>query len=317
MSEKRITLLCGGVGGAKLAFGLAGILPPSKLRIIVNTGDDFWHLGLRICPDIDTVLYTLAGIANPHTGWGLRGDSRRVLATLNERYGVDTWFQLGDEDIAHHIFRNVRLRAGHSLTDVVAVQRRLLGIGPTVLPMCNEPLPTMIDCQDEGELDFQTYFVRRKCQPIVRSLRYARAERATISPALRAAISEADALIIAPSNPWLSIAPMLAIPGFRELCMARDIPRVAVSPIVAGRALKGPAARLMAQLGFAVSAVTVADYYDTLINGFVFDQQDEELVMRNDAPAGLRQIALDTVMVNDDDKMRLAEEILAWIASWN
>ena len=312
----RVTLLCGGVGGAKLALGLAHVLPPAQLRIIVNTGDDFWHYGLRVCPDIDTVLYTLAGIANPQTGWGLHGDTRRVLDTLRERYGVDTWFQLGDADIATQIFRSERLRAGFSLSETIAEQACHLGVAPAVLPMCDEPLPTMLDCVDEGELDFQTYFVRRRCEPRVRSLRYADAKYATITPNVREAIEEADILLIAPSNPWLSIAPILAIPDMRAALQARTIPRVAVSPIVDGRALKGPAAQLMAQLGLKVSAAGVAQYYGSLLNGFVYDQQDAAQMNSGNPNDCLRKITLDTLMVDTQTKIRLASELLAWIESW-
>lgn len=316
LSGCRVTLLCGGVGGAKLALGLAHVLPPAQLRIIVNTGDDFWHYGLRVCPDIDTVLYTLAGIANPQTGWGLHGDTQCVLDTLRERYGMDAWFQLGDADIATQLFRNERLHTGLSLSETVAEQAHHLGVAPSILPMCDEPLPTMLDCIDEGELDFQTYFVRRSCEPRVRSLRYADAEYAAITPKVREAIEEADVLLIAPSNPWLSIAPILAVPGMRDAIQTRVIPRVAVSPIVDGRALKGPAARLMAQLGLPVSAAGVAQYYGSLLNGFVYDQQDVAEMKGGNPSDCLREIALDTLMVDTQAKIRLARELLAWVESW-
>lgn len=316
LSNSQVTLLCGGVGGAKLALGLAHIIPPARLRIVVNTGDDFWHYGLRICPDIDTVLYTLANLANPKTGWGLQGDTYQILDILRNRYGMDTWFQLGDADFATHIFRSERLREGFSLTAVISEQASHLGVSPTVLPMCNEPIPTMLDCVDEGELDFQTYFVRRRCEPYIRSLRYADSDSATLTAQVQEAIEVADILLIAPSNPWLSIAPILAVPGMRTAILAREIPRVAVSPIVHGQAIKGPAAQLMEQLGLPVSATGVAQYYGSLINGFAFDQLDEHEMENSGLSECTSKIALDTLMVDTQAKIQLAKDLITWIDCW-
>ncbi len=314
---KRITLLCGGVGGAKLALGLARTLLPSQLSIIVNCGDDFWHMGLRICPDIDTVLYTLSGIVHPDRGWGLRDDTQNALRTLRERYNVDTWFQLGDADLATHLFRNQRLNEGFTLTDVVAEQAQCLGIAVKVIPMCDEPWPTVLNCEELGEVDFQTYFVKLRHQPKVHSLRYGNSENAQITTVARAAIENADILLIAPSNPWLSIAPILAVPGLLPTILARDIPRVAVSPIIAGAAVKGPAAELMEQLGYRVSAAGVAHYYGELINGFVLDQRDATQLADIHDTGRWQGVAMDTMMINTQAKIRLAREILAWIEHWS
>ena len=317
LNGMKVTLLCGGVGGAKMALGLARLLPPQQLRIIVNTGDDFWHYGLRICPDLDTVLYTLAGIVNQETGWGLADDSRFLLDTLKLRFGMETWFHLGDADFATHIFRTERLRAGFTLSSVTCEIAKRLNVLHTVHPMCDEPLPTMIDCLDEGELDFQTYFVRRRCEPHVRSLRYADADDALLSVPVRDALSSADVLIIAPSNPWLSIGPILAVPEMRETIQALPIPRVAISPIVDGRAIKGPTAQMMEQMGLDVQASSVAEYYGDLINGYVYDEQDRAEMSDYFTTDDLRTLPLDTIMVDTQSKIRLAREILTWIKSWS
>ena len=317
LNDLNVTVLCGGVGGAKLAYGLAQIIPPEKLRIIVNTGDDFWHYGLRICPDVDTVLYTLANIANPRTGWGLEHETYNVLDALKTRYNLDTWFRLGDADIATHIFRTQRLQEGFSLLEVIEEQARHLKIGPTILPMCNEEVPTKINCLEEGELDFQTYFVRLKHEPVVRSLRNANSENAFLTPQVRHALEVADIILIAPSNPWLSIAPILSVPELKKTIMSLDIPKIAVSPIVNGKAIKGPAAQLMKQLGVPVNASGVAHFYVDLINGFVFDLLDRNEMKQFYTNGTMNLTALDTMMVNSQAKIRLAREILSWMISWH
>lgn len=313
----KVTLLCGGVGGAKLAYGLAQIIPPADLSIIVNTGDDFWHYGLRICPDVDTVLYTLAGIVNPATGWGLRDESHHVMDALRSRFGVDPWFQLGDADLATHLFRTDQLQQGATLTESTRHQARSLAVRATVLPMCDEEMPTVLDCADEGLLDFQTYFVRLKQEPRIRSILYQNAEKAKLSPAVAKAIAEADVILIAPSNPWLSIAPILHVPGIQEAIRSRNVPKVAVSPIVAGKAIKGPAAQIMQQLGIPARASSVARYYSQWIDGFVFDQQDRDERQTLSSQEIQRSTTMDTLMINSAAKIRLAEEILAWVARWN
>ncbi len=298
--------LAGGVGGAKLAHGLALVLPPETLTVIVNTGDDFEHLGLTICPDLDTVTYTLAGLANPETGWGRSAETWTVLDELRRLGGPD-WFRLGDRDLALHLERTRRLRAGQSLTAVTEAVTRGLGVAVRVLPMSDDPVRTMV-FTDEGELAFQDYFVRRRCEPVVRALRFEGAERAAPSAAVRAALAAADRVILCPSNPFLSIDPILALPGMRSAL--QDKPVIAVTPIVGGQAIKGPAAKLLRELGRDVSAEAVADYYASLADVFVLDQIDAAL-----APAierlGLHVLVTDTLMPTREARARLARELLA------
>ncbi|MBZ0286373.1 MAG: 2-phospho-L-lactate transferase, partial [Anaerolineae bacterium] len=248
-----VVVLVGGVGGAKLAYGLAQVLPPDEFSIIVNTGDDFWLYGLRICPDLDTITYTLSGLVDPMNGWGIGGDTRHMLSAL-KRLGEDPWFGLGDQDVATHLLRTVALRDGDSLTDVTTRLTKKLGIPQRILPMTDAPVATIVDTEEYGEIDVQTYLVRYRWQPTVKSLRLDGIESAAVSGPVREVLEKADVILIGPSNPWLSIDPILAVPGMRALITARPIPRVAVSPIVGGRALKGPADKLMAELGYEPSA---------------------------------------------------------------
>ncbi len=305
-----VVALVGGVGGAKLALGLAGVLPPERLTVIVNTGDDFWHYGLRICPDLDTVLYTLSGRVDPAQGWGVAQDTVITLEALRD-LGEDTWFRLGDRDIATHLLRTHLLREGLSLTAIVRRLSAAMSIGPAVLPMSDDPVATMVDTAEYGELDFQTYFVRHRWQPRVRSLRYACADESRLAPAALQALEAADIVLIAPSNPWLSIAPMLALPGMRDLLRSLSVPRVAVTPIVEGGAIKGPAAKIMAELGLEVSARTVAAYYRDVINGFVFDLRDAHFEIED-----MRLCQFDTIMKTPADKQQLAQKVLDWIREW-
>jgi LPPG:FO 2-phospho-L-lactate transferase len=307
----RIVALVGGVGGAKLAHGLAQILPPEHLTIIVNTGDDFWHHGLRICPDLDTVMYTLAGLVDPVNGWGVAGDTTAALDALT-MYGEEPWFRLGDRDLATHLLRTERLRHGERLTTITRELTRRLRIGPAVLPMTDDDVATMLDTHEHGVLPFQHYFVRYRWQPRVKAIQYRGSQAAHVSPEAEAALASADAILIAPSNPWLSVAPILAVPGFRALLEAGNRPRVAITPIVGGRALKGPAAKLMAELGYAVTPAAVCTWYGSAINGFVMDERDAEDVMP--VPHVLRA---DTVMNTDADRARLAAEALAWLGRWD
>jgi LPPG:FO 2-phospho-L-lactate transferase len=307
VTEKNIVVLVGGVGGAKLALGLQQILKPENLTIIVNTGDDFWHYGLRVCPDIDTVLYTLSGRVNKENGWGLVNESTTTLQALRD-LGEETWFLLGDKDIATHMLRSEMLRRGSRLTEIVARLARGMGIDAKIVPMTDAPVATMVNT-DIGELEFQEYFVKHRWQPIVKSLRYQGIEDAQLSLEVKEALAKADILLIAPSNPWLSIAPILAVEGMKEAILARDIPRVAVTPIVEGKAIKGPAAKLMDELGYEVSGESVAAFYEDLITGFVYDVRDKDINKSN----GTKSIALDTIMLSDDDKARLAQQILTWI----
>ena len=305
-SFPRVVLLAGGVGGARLADGLARVLPPDRLTVVVNTGDDFRHLGLTICPDLDTVTYMLAGVNNDETGWGRAGESWRALDEV-ARLGGPAWFRLGDLDLATHLARSHWLDAGESLT---AVTRRLcagFGVAPAVLPMCDQPAPTLI-VTDGGEvLPFQTWFVRERWQPVVR--RVALPEDARATAAVIRVLEAADVVIIAPSNPFVSIAPILNVYPIRALI--EDVPRavVAVSPIIAGQALKGPAAKMMGELGLEASAAAVAGYYGHLIDGFVYDQQDAGMA----AEDGLALLCTDTVMSDAAGRERLAGEVLGFV----
>lgn len=305
-----VVVLVGGVGGAKLAYGLAQVLPPEELTVIVNTGDDFWLYGLRICPDLDTIMYTLSGLVDPTNGWGVAGDTRNTLGAL-KRYGEDTWFGLGDQDLATHLLRTEALRRGESLTDVTGRLTKKLGIPQRILPMTDAPVATMVNTEEHGEIDFQTYFVRHRWQPTVASLRLEGIEAATISQPVHAALEEADIILIGPSNPWLSIDPILAVPGMRDCITSRAVPRVAISPIVGGRALKGPADKLMKELGYEQSAEAVARYYGDLLNGFVYDQSDDG--MQIELP---HTTSYETIMKSDEDKILLAQNVLDWIKGW-
>lgn len=303
--------LVGGVGGAKLAHGLANVLRPGTLTIIVNTGDDFHLYGLKICPDLDTVMYTLAGIVDKMNGWGIAGDTTRMLEAM-QRYGEAPWFRLGDQDLATHLLRTQWLQEGVTLTEVTRRLSERLHVGHCILPMTDHPLATKVLTDEYGELDFQVYFVRHHWQPSVRALRLEGIESAVMSEAVIEALSKADAILIGPSNPWLSIAPILAVPGLRDLLVSRDVPRVAVTPIIAGSAVKGPAAKLMAELGYQPSAKAVAEYYSGIINGFVLDEKDQTTEIPD-----LRVLIADTMMYDETDRVRLAQKILNWIGGWN
>lgn len=310
MALNKVVILVGGVGGAKVAHGLAQILPPGSLTVIVNTGDDMWQYGLRICPDMDTVTYTLADIVDKTNGWGLAGDTRHMLEGLR-RYGEDVWFGLGDQDLATHLLRTQMLHQGKRLTEITQSLTKRLGISHTILPMTDAPVRTMIDTIEHGELEFQVYFVNKRWQPTVRGIRFDGIADASVSPEASAAIEGADAIIIGPSNPWLSIDPILAVPGMRDLILSRDVPRVSLSPIVGGQAIKGPAAKLMAELNHEPSATAVAEYYGNLINGFVYDEVDAGLNLN------IKQTTtFDTIMTNDEDRAVLARKMLQWIEVW-
>ena len=309
----KVVALAGGVGGAKLAHGLAMALafrsvPPASLTIVVNTGDDFEHLGLPISPDLDTVMYTLAGLANPDTGWGLQGETWSFLEALG-RLGGETWFRLGDRDLATHLERRRRLEAGQSLTEVTRALCSALGVGPTVLPMSDDQLRTVVQT-DEGELGFQEYFVHRQCRPRVSGFIFEGQARARPTAAVAQALQSADLIVFCPSNPFVSIGPILSLPGVKDWVRAR--PALAVSPIVGGQALKGPAAKMLAELGLDVSAAAVAEYYGDLLKGFVLDAVDaaQAGTVRGHAGAGVRVLVTDTVMRSDADRARLAGQVI-------
>jgi LPPG:FO 2-phospho-L-lactate transferase len=305
-----IVALAGGVGGAKMAQGLALALPPGDLTVVVNTGDDMEHLGLHISPDIDTVLYTLGGIANPETGWGIAGDTTHTLDQLRA-YGHDAWFWLGDRDFATHIHRTSRMAAGASLTEVTGEQATGLGIDSPILPMTDDPVRTIVGTPD-GELAFQDYFVRRRQQDDVTGIRFDGIEAARLPERVRAAIASADLIVLCPSNPIVSIGPILAVPGMREALLAARATTIAVSPIIGGKALKGPADRMMATLGHESSALGVARLYAGLVDGYAIDTVDAGETGTIERETGMTVLATGTIMGGPDDRRRLAEELLAF-----
>lgn len=304
-----VLALAGGVGGAKLALGLARLLPPEELTIVVNTGDDETFHGLHVSPDLDTVMYTLAGLANPDTGWGLAGETFRTLEALG-RYGAPTWFSLGDADLATHIRRTELLRQGWSLSRVTRELCARLGVPRHVgvVPMTDDPVKTMV-MSDQGEIAFQEYFVHRRCEPRITGVRFDGAETAAPAPAFREALATARCLLYCPSNPMVSVGPILALPGVRDALSSFSGVRIAVSPIVGGRALRGPAAKMMAELGEEVSCVGVARRYRGLCDVMVIDEEDRGQVPAIEA-LGMRAVVTNTVMRTDDDKVTLARGVL-------
>jgi len=304
-----ILALAGGVGGARLAHGLAQELAPEELTIVVNTGDDFTHLGLHISPDLDTVMYTLAGMNDPQKGWGIANESWNFMAHL-ARLGGETWFQLGDRDLATNAERTRRLRDGQSLSAVTEYLCGKLDVQHRIAPMCDDPVPTRVHTTG-GVLDFQDYFVRQRARPTVVRLEYAGSANSKMSSALRTCLENPalSAIIICPSNPYLSIAPILAVPGVRDAIAKARVPRLAVSPIIGGRALKGPAAKIMRELGKAVSAIEIANFYHGLVDGLVIDNVDAKLC---DAisETGIRPFETATVMRNPQDRQQLAHDVV-------
>jgi LPPG:FO 2-phospho-L-lactate transferase len=301
----KVVVLAGGVGGARLAFGFYRALPAGDLTVVVNTGDDFDHLGLRISPDIDTVTYTLAGIANREAGWGIDGDSFEALGAL-ERVGGPSWFRLGDRDLATHLQRTALLSQGLRLTQVTERICEALSVGARILPMTDDIVATKVVAAD-GEIDFQDYFVRQRCEPIVRSIRFDGIETARPTREVVDALSAADGIVIAPSNPFVSVEPILALPLVRDLLASK--PCLAVSPIVGGQAIKGPAAKMMRELGIDVSPAAVARRYAGLIGGFVMDQQDAPLGSEVRS-LGLEVAVAQTIMRSDPEREALARVCL-------
>jgi LPPG:FO 2-phospho-L-lactate transferase len=302
-----VVALSGGIGGAKLALGLARVMPAADLLVVANTGDDFEHLGLAISPDLDTLMYTLAGLDDPQRGWGRRDETWSFMAAL-AAIGGETWFRLGDRDLAVHVERTRRLAAGESLSAITANFCRRLGVAAQVVPMSDGRVRTRLRT-DEGWLDFQDYFVRRRCEPRVREIDYRGAAQARPQPRLIAALADPRlrAVVICPSNPFVSIEPMLAIAGMREAIAGCRAPVVAVSPIIGGRAVKGPTAKMMAELGMAVSATAVAQRYADLIDGYVLDHADAGAA----AALGIAVTAARTLMRTLADREALARDVLA------
>ena len=303
----RVLALAGGVGGAKLCLGLARILAPKDLQIIVNTGDDEEFYGLQISPDLDTVMYTLAGLANPETGWGIIGETFTVLESL-DRLGQETWFGLGDQDLATHVIRTNMLRQGRTLSEVTSHLCAALGVANFVAPMSDQRVRTFVETEC-GTLPFQTYFVRYRCEPAVYGIRFDGAAAADMSDAFRTALRDAEILVFCPSNPMLSVAPILAVDGVERAIRAFEGPRVAVSPIVGGKAVRGPAAKLLDELGEDVSCVGVARRYVGLCDVFVLDETDRHHAAEI-RDLGMEPVVLDTIMNSDDDKIALARGVL-------
>lgn len=304
--------LTGGVGGAKLALGLAQTLSPDELVFMANTGDDFTHFGLHICPDLDTLMYTLAGEANPDTGWGRQDESWEFMRALRA-LGADDWFNLGDRDLATHVVRTQRLREGASLTEATRELCERLRIAHRVYPMSDDPVPTVVETVD-GDLQFQHYFVRDRCEPRVSGFRFDGIERARPSrEVMKLAVEDRlDGVVICPSNPFVSVDPMLHLPGLRAALEASRAPVVAVSPIVGGAAIKGPAAKMMAELRLPATAVEVARHYGGLLDGFVLDERDANLVPEVRA-LGCQATATQSVMVTLADRIRLADATLKFL----
>jgi LPPG:FO 2-phospho-L-lactate transferase len=303
-----ITVLAGGVGASRFLQGLYQVEDPASISVISNTGDDVEMFGLHVSPDTDIVLYALAGAVNPETGWGLTGDTFAVVDQL-QRFGYERWFNLGDRDLAMAIHRTRLLHEGAPMHEIVAGLARAWGLDCTVLPMTNEPVRTMIT-GPEGELAFQEYMVRLRTELDVRSIRFAGIEQAKPAPGVIDALSDAEAVILAPSNPFVSIGPILAVAGVRDALEQTKAVRVAISPIIAGQVVKGPAAKMMTTLGYEVSALGVAKIYDGLVDLFVLDEQDRALAPRVEA-LGMRVLVTDTMMTSMERKAELARDVVA------
>lgn len=297
----RYTVLTGGVGGAKLVDGLYRVLPPHSLTAIVNTGDDFRHFGLPISPDIDTLLYTLSGRSNQTLGWGREGETWNFMAALRSLDGED-WFNLGDGDLALHVLRGSALAAGTPLSAIIARFAKAWDLQLSILPMSDDSVATWVKT-DEGLLPFQRYFVERQCAPKVAGVAFEGAESATPAPGVIAAIMKSEAVFVAPSNPWLSVDPMLAIPAIRAALRTTKAPVIAVSPLIEGKAVKGPTAKLMAELGLEATNTSIAAHYDAWLDGLIVHGAD-------DAPNGLAIARTDTLMRSPDDRKRVANAAL-------
>ena len=310
----KIVALAGGVGGAKFAHGLAQILPPEDLTIVVNTGDDFEHYGLYICPDLDTVCYTLAGLANPQTGWGRVNETWSVIENA-AKLGGPNWFRLGDQDLGTHLERTRRLREGQPLSQITRDFCAAWGIRQDILPMSDQPVRTIVETEAE-HLSFQEYFVHRRCEPRVTGFRFEGIEAAEPAPGVPEAIEEADAVIVCPSNPWVSIDPILRVlsPLFSGAGLGARF--FAISPIIGGQTVRGPAAKMFRELGIEPSALAVARHYCDLATGFVFDTLDRQLEGEIGS-LNMRTLVTNTLMNSHDDRKQLAGEVLDFIGGIN
>ena len=308
VSKGGITALGGGVGAAKLLQGLAEVLPPERLTVVVNTGDDVVMFGLHVSPDIDITLYTLAGRVNPETGWGIKGDTFRCLEHLG-RLGEPTWFHLGDQDLATHLFRTRLLREGHTLSEITEQLRQQFGLGCRILPMSDDPVPTRIETE-QGEIHFQEYLVKHRAELAVKGIRFEGIERARPAPGVMEAIGESAAVLICPSNPLISIGPILAVPGVRRALQDTSARALAVSPVVRGASLKGPTDRMLRELGMEVSALQVARLYQDFLDVMVIDPADQAL--RPDIERlGIQVVVTNTVMRGWREKKELAQVLVS------
>ncbi len=304
----RVAVLAGGVGAARFLDGLVRVVPASNVTAIVNVGDDMEWSGLHISPDLDTVTYTLADLVNPETGWGLRGESRRTLDRLAELGGPD-WFMIGDLDLATHLYRTHRLAQGDPLSEITRDFTRRLGLECAITPVTDDRVRTVVST-DAGELAFQDYFVRRRAADPVHALRFDGAETARPAPGVLDALQSADVIVIAPSNPFLSIDPLLSVPGVREAIVSSSAPVVAISPIIGGQAVKGPAADILQSLGHDVSALGVARIYGSIADIFILDEEDESLAPEIESETGMRVVVMATLMTDVEAKMALASGTL-------
>ena len=307
--KTKVLALCGGVGGAKLALGLSRILKPEALLTVVNTGDDFRHLGLHVSPDLDTVMYTLAGAADPERGWGLAGETWHFMQAL-ARLGGPDWFNLGDKDLATHIYRTRALEQGMGLAEVTRALCRSFDIAHPILPMSDDPLQTVV-CTDQGELPFQDYFVRLACRPRVQAIRFNGADTARPHPDFAAWLNskETDAIILCPSNPFLSIAPILSLPDIRAALQSTPAPVIAISPIVGGKALKGPATKIMTDLEMPTNNLSIATYYRDFLDVLIIDNCDNHEVQTIEK-LGIKVKPASTVMQSLHDRVSLAQVCL-------
>lgn len=307
--------LCGGVGGAKLALGLKSCLKSNQLMVVGNVGDDFEHWGFQISPDLDTLLYTLSGVSNQELGWGREGETWTVLEEV-ARLGGDSWFRLGDRDLAVHIERSARFDQGETLSSITQQLCKSFGLNYCILPPTNDRIRTIVET-NVGLMEFQEYFVRRQCEPVVTGLRYDGAEKASLLPDIYTALNNPDlqSVIISPSNPFLSIAPILAISDFKNQLANSNAPCVVVSPMSGSKAFKGPTAKIMGELGYEMSSFAVASYYSSeLIDGIIIDMTDADLVPRIEE-LGIQPYVTDTLMDSFNEKMRLAAEVIQFAES--
>lgn len=312
-STHHILALSGGVGGAKLSLGLAHVLPDKNLTILVNTGDDFEHMGLMISPDVDTTLYTLGGVVNTETGWGRADETWSTRESLKE-LGQDTWFLLGDKDIALHITRRMMQDEGHSLTDITQHLANQFGVDTRILPMSNDPVRTIIETAN-GDLPFQEYFVKHQCVPRVTGFHFQGIDAAEPNPEVLTLLQDLKltGIVLCPSNPYVSIDPILSLPGMRDAITASPAPVIAVSPIVKGMAIKGPAAKMMSELQQPSTPLTVAQHYRGLLDGFVIDIQDADQAAAIEDSCGIPVHVCDTMMVSLDVKKALAKNYLSFL----